>query len=453
MPVFFRLKQEDNLMAANSKAPTDQKSLRTLKKEIEQKTGKSTEQLYEEREKRVREAICLKESDRVPVRLETHAFPAVYTGVPVAASFYEPAVWMEATRKTILDFEPDIYQATVGFYSGKTLELIDPQHLKWPGGDLPPDVSHQAIEQEYMKAAEYDLFLDDPTDFTLRYLIPRGYAAMATLAKLPYLGDKFYAVPFLASIVTARDFRRLGKILIEAGKENARMARATANFDEEMALLGFPQGSHGGGAGSAPFDTISDFYRGMHGAMLDMYRCPDKLLAACDRILKRRIATASLPDPTKRGNPKMSFLGLHRGAEGFMSRKQFEKFYWPGLKQALLCTVSLGIVPMILCEGKYGDRLEYFLEMPKGKVVCIFDQTDMNRAKDVLKDHVCIGGNVPSSLLQLGSSQDVEDYCSRLIRVCGKGGGFILSAGSSIDLAKPGNIRTMMEAPKKYSSG
>jgi len=217
-----------------------------------------------------------------------------------------------------------------------------------------------------------------------------------------------------------------------------------------MALLGFPLGNHGGGAGSAPFDMISDFYRGMHGAMLDMYRCPDKLLAACDRILQRRVATARPADPAKRGDPRLSFIGLHRGAEGFMSRKQFEKFYWPGLKQALLCTIEMGIVPLVLCEGEYGERLEYFLELPKGKVVCIFDRTDMFRAKEVLREHVCIGGNVPSSLLQIGSPQDVEEYCAKLIQVCGKGGGFILSAGSSIDEAKPANLKAMMDSPKKY---
>ena len=136
-----------------------------------------------------------------------------------------------------------------------------------------------------------------------------------------------------------------------------------------------------------------------------------------------------------------------------MSRKQFEKFYWPGLKRALLCTIELGIVPMILCEGEYGQRLEYFLELPKGKAVCLFDRTDMFRAKEILKDHVCIGGNVPSSLLQIGSPQEVEEYCAKLIKVCGKGGGFILSPGSSIDEAKPENIKAMIDSTKKYTAG
>ena len=83
--------------------------------------------------------------------------------------------------------------------------------------------------------------------------------------------------------------------------------------------------------------------------------------------------------------------------------------------------------------------------------MCLFDLTNMFRAKEVLKDHICIAGNVPSSLLQVGSTEDVDEYCGKLIKVCGKGGGFILSAGSSIDEAKPANIKALMDSPKKYS--
>jgi uroporphyrinogen-III decarboxylase len=188
----------------------------------------------------------------------------------------------------------------------------------------------------------------------------------------------------------------------------------------------------------------------MRGAMLDMFRRPDKLLAACDMLLEWRMQRAMPADPNRRGNPKRLFLALHRGAEGFMSIKQFEKFYWPGLKKAMLKNIELGFVPMPFCEGAYGNRLEYFLEMPKGKSVAHFDLTDMFRAKEILKDHVCIMGNVPATLLQVGSPQDVEEYCRKLIEVCGKGGGLILTNGSSTDMAKPENLKAMMDAPKKY---
>ena len=90
------------------------------------------------------------------------------------------------------------------------------------------------------------------------------------------------------------------------------------------------------------------------------------------------------------------------------------------------------------------------LELPKGKVVCHFEHMDMKRAKEVLGNHCCIMGNVPSSLLQVASAGEVEEFCKNLIKVAGKGGGFIMSNASSIDDAKPENVKAMCDSVKKF---
>jgi uroporphyrinogen-III decarboxylase len=420
-----------------------------LRAEIEKKHGKTPEQLYEEREKRIRETIRLEEPDRVPVSLRMTYFPATYAGIPKSVAYYDAGAWKDAIIKTAVEIEPDMYQCSSGMTSGRLLDVLDPTQTKWPGGTLDPDLSHQAIDVECMKEDEYDLFLDDPTDYLIRYLLPRAYTVLAPLSNLPPLGDRLFGFPGMTPMFASQDFRQMANILLKAGEEQERWVQTYGSLEESMANIGFPAHNYMGGVGGAPFDTISDFYRGMRGAMTDMYRKPDKLIAACDRILEARIKRAVPADPRKRGNPKRLFLALHRGAEGFMSKKQFEKFYWPGLKKAMLSSIELGYVPMPFCEGKYGDRVEYFLELPKGKVVVHFDQTDMVRAKEILKDHLCIMGNVPSSILQVGSPQDVDDYCRNLIKVCGKGGGFILTNGSSIDEAKPENVKAMVDSVKK----
>jgi uroporphyrinogen-III decarboxylase len=421
-----------------------------LRREIEKKHGKTPEELYDEREKRVREAIQLHEPDRVPVSLRMTYYPATHSKIPKSAAYYDAAVWKAAITKATLDLEPDLYQCSSGMTSGAVMAMLDPTQTKWPGGALAADLSHQAIDVECMKENEYDLFLSDPTDYTLRYLLPRGFTALSALAKMPSLNERFTNFPALTPIFTGQEFVDLAKLLLKAGKEQKKWALIFGNLEEDMARIGFPPHGTMGGAGGAPFDTISDFYRGMRGAMTDMYRCPDKLIAACDMLLDWRIKRATPADPKKRGNPKRLFLALHRGAEGFMSKKQFEKFYWPGLKKAMLASIELGFVPIPFCEGKFGDRLEYFLELPRGKVVAHFEQTDMAKAKEILRDHTCIMGNVPSSLLQVGSPSEVEDYCRNLIKVCGKGGGFILTNGSSIDEAKPANVKAMVDSVKKY---
>ena len=66
-----------------------------LKKQIEERTGKTVEQLYAERSRRVRDAIELRVPDRVPfsVLIEPHA----YSGIPNSAAYYDP-ITLKRTR-------------------------------------------------------------------------------------------------------------------------------------------------------------------------------------------------------------------------------------------------------------------------------------------------------------------------------------------------------------------
>jgi hypothetical protein len=411
-----------NLTTTGNDSKGYEEKLKNDRAAIQKKTVKTPEELYAEMEKRVRDAIELREPDRVPWVLvggdETRVSPS--------ASYYDPAAFREAVRSSVLRSEPDLHAATPAATSGLTLEALDPKHMKWPGGTLPPDIPFQSIEQEYMKADEYKFFLADPTDYTLRYLLPRAFGILAPFSKLPSLSDRFTQFPSITPIFATPDFQKLFQILLKAGQDQAKTNQVMRNFSDELADLGFPSLSQGGGVGGAPFDAISDYFRGMRGSMLDMYRQPDKLMAACDKILELRTLKAVPADPAKRGNPKRTYVPLHRGAEGFMSRKQFETFYWPGLKKAMLTTIELGFIPIMVCQGKYDDRLEYLLELPKGKVVAYLHQADMFRAKQILGGHICIMAGLQPGLLKGGSPQEVDDYKSKLIQVCGKGGGFIL---------------------------
>ena len=168
----------------------------------------------------------------------------------------------------------------------------------------------------------------------------------------------------------------------------------------------------------------------------------------CNKLLPQTVETA-VSVAKRSGNPRV-FMALHRGSDGFMSLKQFETFYWPTLKKVILSLIDEGLTPCIFFEGDYTTRLEYLRELPKGKVLGHFDSTDIFKAKEVLNGHMCIRGNVPSSLLQTGTVQDVKDYCKKLIDVVGKGGGLIVSPRSSIDEVKPENLKAMIDFTKEY---
>jgi uroporphyrinogen-III decarboxylase len=179
-----------------------------------------------------------------------------------------------------------------------------------------------------------------------------------------------------------------------------------------------------------------------------MYRCPDKLLAAQEKLIDFAIGFAIMAAQAS-GNPRI-FIPLHRGADGFMSIKQFEEFYWPNLKKMILALVDAGCAPMPFFEGDYAQRLEYLRELPGGKVLCWFDRTDMFKAKEVLGDKLCIAGGMPVSILGSGSVEQVKTLTKQLIDGPGKGGGYIMTANTVLDEAEPELVKAWMDTTKEY---
>src|SRR4030043_161852 len=218
----------------------------SLKVEIEKTAGKTVEQLYEEREKRVRDAIELKVPDRVPLMVAVNT--SLYAGIPNSTAYYDPIGWKRAMRKITLDFEPDMCNAGLPT-SGQALEILDVNNRLWPGGPLPPDYEYQFIEGEYMKEDEYDLFLSDPSDFMIRYYLPRMYGALASLSKLPPLGVLFQGFEGLTPMFASPEFVRLARSLSRAGREMAKFRKTIGDAYEELAVLGFPAFAHVGTGG------------------------------------------------------------------------------------------------------------------------------------------------------------------------------------------------------------
>jgi uroporphyrinogen-III decarboxylase len=409
---------------------------------------KTPQELYQEREKRVTDAIKLDIPDRVPIMLELSYFPAKYTGITCEAAYYDYDKWLSAYCKTVQDFEPDLTWI-LRFFPGTVYDILDPKQLRLPGHGISPYHTHQFVEGEYMKADEYDAFLEDRTDFLLRCYLPRIFGALEPFNKLPPFWETTFSyrdVPLLAELLASPEINGALETLLKAGREMSRWRAKRDAFDEEIEKLGFPL--YGITGGHVPFDFLSYHMRGMQGMYLDMFRQPDKLLEVFDRLLPIEIDKAVMH--AKDSGRTRVFWALHRGADGFMSAKQFEKFYWPYAKKIVQALIDKGLTPCLFLEGNYTSRLEYFLELPKGKVLGRFDASDINKTKEVLRGHMCIMGNVPSSLLQIGTPQDVEDYCKNLIDVVGKDGGLIVCPRTSMDEVKPENLKRMVEFTREY---
>jgi hypothetical protein len=422
-----------------------------LKEEIEKRHGKTTAELYREREKRTSDAIQMKVPDRVPVVFwDVPLLACRYAGLPYSAAYYDAPAWRAAFRKMFADLDPDGW-AVANRESGAALEATGTNFNRWPGGNLPPDVGNQVIEQEFMKEDEYDLFLADPSDFIVRIWLPRLYSSLEPLAKLPPLQNLGGNLAMISSLFASDEFAQLAGAMKKAGEAAAKWDREMGKMDVEMASLGFPETPRASGGVQPPFSSFSNNFRSFRGVAMDMFRRPEKLKAALNKITEYRIATAA-PAVKKEGKLTIGGAGEpHRVSDEFLSPKQFKEFVWPYWKKSIDATLNLGYDTVwMFCEGQRDRQIEYFADFPKGSLVILFDRTDIFRAKEILGDRVCIMGNVPLSLLQLGSPQDVEEYCKKLIKVCGKGGGFILANGGGIWDAKPENMKAMVDSVKKY---
>jgi hypothetical protein len=163
-------------------------------------------------------------------------------------------------RKIAVDLEPVVSEA--GFPScGKALTELGVRNRAWPGGSLPHDYAYQFIEGEYMKADEYDIFLNDPSGFMIRRYLPRVYGALIPLAKLPPLYDLLMGFEGLTPLLTSPEFLEMANRLIEAGRQIKEFYSIVGDAHGEFAQLGFPPFASfaPGGVGGAPFDTVTSF--------------------------------------------------------------------------------------------------------------------------------------------------------------------------------------------------
>jgi hypothetical protein len=324
--------------------------------------------------------------------------------------------------------------------------------LRWPGGDLPDDASFQFVEDEYLKADEYDEFLSDPNGFTLTKIFPRIAGNLQGFAQVPipplfWMANTYYLMNVGGALLAAPPIRSALESLLAMSDAVAGYFAADAANAQEMAALGYPRTW---GAPVIPaFDVVSDMFRSLRGSTLDMYRHPEQLLATIDLVQEAQIGLAKMVMQIT-GNPRV-FIPMHRGAGGFMSDEQFEKFYWPTFKGLVLAIIEAGGVPNPLFEGDYTPRLKYLAEFPPGKVAGHFDKIDRVKFKEVLGDKMCFWGNVPVSLLCTGTPRQVKDDVKELIDLFGDTGTLMLDSGLGVpDEARPENLHALREAAEEY---
>ena len=367
---------------------------------------------------RVRAAINLEPYDRVPAApLVDVMFPVRHKGMTLAEGFgdYKGRGW-----PAIIELFDE-----VGGWDGFILpgysqtpnpkRPIAPRTGRWeyPGRQLPNDSLPHYVETEAMTVEDYD------------DIIKLGWNAW---------GRKL--------------LEEAGPVAVE--KTIAWSERQIVQYRKEAQTWeerGIP--TLVGAMVLSPLMTLSTS-RSMTAFVLDIHRIPDKVQAVMDAMVDDFIET-TIEVARLTGVPG-AFLVLERGGCLNFPLRIFERFEFPYMKKMTEAFAAEGMITVMHLDSSWTLNLPYFRDLPKKMCVAELDSTtDIFKAKEILKDHMCIAGDVSATLSSLGTPADMEEYCKKLIDIVGKDTGFILSSGCTVPAdCKYENFKAMIDTVKNY---
>ncbi len=381
------------------------------------------QKLFDERLGRYQAAIALEPTDRIPVAPGSNYFAETYGGNTNQETIYDPDKWLQGELAFAGAF-PEFDVLRDNRIYGPLFDAVDLKTYKLPGRDLSPRDQFQFAESEYMLVDEYDILIHSPMEFLFDRWLPRI---------LGEFGERGSMRSYVAFLKGGMAYMQAGQIM----RNRAMVLQDRAGMPQPMA-----------GFFLAPFDVLADAMRGLTGTLMDCYRQPDKVVAACD-VLVDEMANLALAtaDPLKRWPV---FVPTHKAT--FMSPQEFDRFYWPSFRKVLEIVIGAGHTVRAYLEGDWGRHWHHMLELPKGKVLCDIDnEGDIFKAKREIGHHQCLAGGVQDSNLILGSPEKVREQVKYLCETVGKDGGFIVSGGCNVPYtAKPENVRAMAEAVMEY---
>lgn len=398
------------------------------------------------RDGRVQTAVGLSKPDRVPFAPTFHNYYALEYGVTIKDAMTDPDCLVAPLNKFMNRYEPDLLYSPC-YFPIEPMEFSGYTAARWPGGRWSddPNMPYQYIDQQYLEDEDYDEFINDPSRFVLRKILPKKHTAFSGLSLLdlpPMCSHSIYALASLG----APPVKQALENMIKTGEMITDNLGKVAKLDMMCIERGFPV--FGSAVAHCPFDDFADYVRGLLTTCMDCITEPERLELALSRwgdvVIPAAIANAKMQ------RAKYLFIPLHCGTDDFMSLQNYQRFYWPHLKRLIMAAIDAELTPMVICEGKYYTRLETIADVPRGEVIYVFEDTDFAKAKKALGDVACIGGGMPTEYLMRGDKQRVIDETKRMIDLCGGGGGYIMSNSVALDQVKTENMDAWQETIITY---
>jgi uroporphyrinogen-III decarboxylase len=370
---------------------------------------------------RIEAAIRLEKPDRVPVIPMIGTFAGRHCGLKMQRFYEDHQACMEAAHKTFEDLGGLDGIMMAGPNDPRLFANAMPIRVRVPGKELPEDAVIQIDESKpVIEVEDYDTIINKGWNYFATNVIALRLSPDAPRGLIGKIKSFLGMLPIIReSQADTRWYAEHGVPVLVGG----------------MILMPFELFCMG--------RTLHEFY-------VDLFRMPDKIIAAADAAIPELIASAV--DLGKRTKAPWVFIGGTRGSAAMISGKTFEKFYLPYLKRAVDAIIAAGLTPLYHFDSDWTGHLPYFTQMPKAKCILEIDSaTDIFKAKEVLRGHTCIMGDVPATLFKLGTPAQVVEYCKKLIDVVGTDGGFILSSGCEVPHdAKWENVKAMVDFGKTY---
>ena len=254
----------------------------------------------------------------------------------------------------------------------------------------------QHPESASMSDTEFDEYIQHPFDFNQRVIKSRLSAS--------YVEDPVMRMVNFAKVILAtQDF---SKMIAEANKV----------ISDEFGLMTVPAGT----SGMAPvaFDNLADGARGFSQIVMDIKRCPQKVLDAMDALMPYNIYRARKGKVHVLGsNNIMTHMGV------FLRKKEFDKFYWPKFNEIVHISAEAGKATTIFCEGDWTRFIDELQDLPMGTRM-FMEYGDPKEFKDRLGKKMVLGGFYPLTLYKNGTKQQCVDKAKELLDVLAPGGNY-----------------------------
>lgn len=286
-----------------------------------------------------------------------------------------------------------------------------------------------ATDINYMQPEDYDMILENYDEFIWTKYLNKRYQKLNS-------GDAI-------------------KMMSDAAKEVIAFNHYAVKINTEMAKRDVPPALLMGIPGYFNFYEILYLsLRGLRGLSVDMRRIPDKVKKLCDTMKNGNGFNQYMATAKKGTNPLSGAdFAFYLLGHNILSKKQFEEFYWPSLKEVFDFAEKYDKIVHLFVESENSRFYEFFAQAPKGHVVAHFENDNLFEAKKQIGDKICFCGGMPVDLLARGTKKECVDYAKHLIDELAADGGFIFSQNKMVAYPSdynPENLLAVNEFVREY---